>query len=164
MTLEAPFVFRPRRLRRVCWAIAVVVVVLFTLVAIGLGGGPEGELKFRLADQAAFIGLSLLIAAGVLVFTRAQVSADASGVRVRNAFRETALPWAVVVDVRLDDNNPWAYLDLQDDDTVAVLAIQANDGQLARDAVRELRGLLERSRTAPPAAPPSAPPSDPAPS
>lgn len=149
---EGTVVYRPRRLRLVCWSTAVTVVALFTLVAIGLGSGPSGELRFELPDQVALVLLSLLIAGGVLVFTRARVSADAGGVRVRNAFRETALPWAVVVGVRLDENNPWAYLDLQDDDTVAVLALQANDGEQAQAAVRTLQGLLARSRGTPPAA------------
>jgi hypothetical protein len=143
---QTPVVVRPRRLRRVCWATAVTVVALFTAVAIGLGSGPPGELQFRLADQVALITLSLLIAGAVLVFTRARVVADEHGVRVRNAFRETSLPWAVVVDVRLDEHSPWAYLDLQDDDSVAVLAIQANDGAHARAGAAALRDLLARSR------------------
>lgn len=150
---DSTVVYRPRRLRVVCWSTAVTVVALFTLVAIGLGNGPPGELRFELPDQLALVLLSLLIAGGVLVFTRARVAGDPEGVRVRNAFREVRVPWAVVVDVRLDENSPWAYLDLQDDDSMAVLALQANDGEQAQAAVTTLRGLLERSRTTPPPGP-----------
>jgi hypothetical protein len=148
---DGSVVFRPRRLRVVCWATAVTVVALFTLIAIGLGSGPPGDAQFKLPDQIALVLLSLLLAGGVLVFTRARVVGDAQGLRVRNAFRETALPWAVVVDVRLDEHGSWAYVDLQDDDTLAVLALQANDGEQAQAAVRALQGLLAASRDDPPA-------------
>jgi Bacterial PH domain len=51
-----------------------------------------------------------------------------------------------VAGVRLDDGSPWASLDLQDDDTVALLAVQANDGLYAVETVLELRRLLAISR------------------
>ena len=146
MTAPEPVVVRPQRLRRVCWTLAVSVVGLFTVVAIGLGSGPPGELQFQLADQAAFIGLSLLIAAALLMFTRARVVADAETVRVRNAVGEKVLPWAVVQEVHFDDGSSWASLELHDDDSLALLAVQANDGQRAVEAVRRLRALLEASR------------------
>lgn len=146
MTSPEPVLVRPQRLRRVCWGLAVSVVALFTVVAIGLGGGPPGELQFQRADQAAFIGLSLLIAGGLLVFTRARVEADASAVRVRNALGTKVLPWAVVREIRFDDGSPWASLELQDDDAHALFAVQANDGARAQEAVQRMRALLEASR------------------
>ena len=48
--------------------------------------------------------------------------------------------------VRLDDGAPWAVLELQDDETVQLLGVQANDGDLAIDAVLALRALLVQSR------------------
>lgn len=146
MTSAEPVVLRPQRLRRVCWSLAVGVVALFTVVAIGLGSGPPGELQFQLADQVAFIGLSLLIAGGLLLLTRARVEADTQGVRVRNAVGEKVLPWGVVQEVRLDDGSPWASLELHDDDSLALFAVQANDGARAIEAVERLRALLEASR------------------
>ena len=150
MSGGAVLVVRPHRLRQVCVVLAVVVVVGFTAVALALGAAPPGELTFRPPDQAALIVLSLLIAAGLMVLTAARVEADADGIRVRNALKVTVLPWAVVQAVRFDDGSPWASLDLHDDDTVALFAVQANDKERAVEAVRALRALLDASRTPPP--------------
>ena len=141
-----PVVVRPRRLTRVCWGTAVLVVVVFAVVAVALGNAPEGEVQFQTADQVAFFLLGLCLAGAVLLFTRARVVADADGIAVRNPVSRKDLPWAVVRAVRLDDRAPWAVLDLHDDETVQLLAVQANDGEAAVDAVLDLRRLLAASR------------------
>ena len=139
-------VVRPRKLTRMCVGLAVLVVVLFTVVAVALGRGSDGDAAFRLADQVSMVGLGVLVALALLAFTRARVEADADGIRIRNVLGETVLPWQVVRSVRLDEGSPWASLDLQDDDTVSLLAVQANDGELAVQAVLALRELLRASR------------------
>ena len=141
-----PVVARPRRLTVVCWATAVVVVGVFALLAVALGRGPEGDAQFRTADQIAFFLLGVLIAGVVLLFTRARVEGRPDGVRVRNPLTTKDVPWQVVRAVRLDDGAPWAVLDLQDDETVQLLGVQANDGDRAVDAVVGLRALLLASR------------------
>lgn len=147
MTVDAPpVVVRPQRLTRVCRFAAALLVVVFTVVALSLRQGGGAEI-FGLADQVAMVVLGLLVAAPVLAFTRARVEADATGVRVRNLLGERSLPWQLVRGVRLDDGSPWASLDLQDDDTIALLAVQANDGERAVRAVLALRDLLAASRT-----------------
>ena len=138
---------RPLRLTRVCWAVVVLVMVVFSAVAVLLGGGPEGDAQFKLPDQIAMVLLGLLLSVGVLSLTRARVTADETGVRVRNVVGERFFPWQVVRSVRMDDGAPWASLELQDDDTVALLGIQSNDGERAIDAVLALRRLLSASRT-----------------
>ncbi len=142
-------VVRPRVLSRVCWGIALAVLVLFAVLAVALGRGPEGPAQFRLADQVAFFGLGVLIALAVLSFTRARVEADADGIRVRNVIGEKVLPWQVIRAVRLDEGTPWATLDLHDDDVVSLLAVQSGDGESTVRAVLDLRALLEASRQAP---------------
>lgn len=143
----APVHARPRRLTQVCWAVAVLVLVLFALVAYALGttGGGPTDVTFRLGDQLAMFGVGVLVAGAVLLFTRARVDADLDGVRVRNLAGDKDLPWAVVRGVRLDDGAPWAVLDLHDDETVQLLAVQANDGDRAIEAVLGLRALLRAS-------------------
>ena len=139
-------VSRPVVLRRVCWAVAAVVLVVFIVIAIALGRGPEGAAQFRLADQIAMVLLGALIASAVLAFTRARVVADADGVRVRNVLGDKLFPWQVIRAVRMDEGASWASLELQDDDTVALLGIQSNDGDRAVEAVLGLRRLLAQSR------------------
>ena len=139
-------VARPRRLTKVCWLLAAVVTVVFGVLAVALGRGPEGDAQFRLADQIAFFVLGLIVAGVTLLFTRSRVEASADGVHVRNPFGTKDVPWQVVRAVRLDDGAPWAVLELHDDETVSMLAVQSNDGDDAVDVVLELRALLNASR------------------
>lgn len=133
---------RPRRLARVCRVVAGVVVVVFGGLALLLPHGEADGQMFGPADQVAFFGLGLLLAAALLLLTRARVRGDATGVWVRNVLGDRYFPWPVVVAVQLAPGAPWAQLELQDDETVALLAIQTNDRELAVDAVRRLRALL----------------------
>ena len=143
-------VSRPVKLTRMCWGVAGLVMIVFTTVAVALGG--DGPASFRLADQIAMVVLGALLSCGALTLTRARVTADAAGVRVRNVAGERLFPWQVVRAVRMDDGASWASLDLQDDDTVALFAVQANDGEHASRAVQELRALLRASRQGEPPA------------
>ena len=145
MTSPLPVQHRPVVLTRVCWGVAALVLVVFVAVAIGLGRATTGDAQFRLADQVAMVLLGALIAGVVLGFTRARVRADLDGVRIRNVLGEKLIPWQVVRAVRMDDGASWASLDLHDDDTIALFAIQSNDGERAVDAVLALRALLASS-------------------
>ncbi|GGM42046.1 membrane protein [Micromonospora sonchi] len=133
---------RPRRIRLVCWSSAVVLVVLFAVIATTLTGPTgNGFGTFQRGDQLAMIGLGILFALGSLLFTRPRVEADARGIRVRNVFGSYELPWEVVRGIRFDRGAPWAALELYDDDLLPVVALQAADKQLAVDGVRALRRL-----------------------
>ncbi|MDP9497828.1 MAG: PH domain-containing protein [Actinomycetota bacterium] len=137
--------YRPRRLTRVCRGVAALVVVVFTVIGVTLRSAAGGD-AFGVADQIAMIAFGLLLASAVLSFTRARVTGDATGMRIRNVFGEKFVPWQVVRDVRLDDGQPWAHLELHDDETLALLALQANDGEYAVRGVLGLRELMRTSR------------------
>ena len=136
-------VYRPRRIRWVAGSLAAAVVVLFTAVSFGLRGsaGFENSGQFRRGDQAAMIGLGVLIALGILAFTRPRVSADADGIKIRNVVGGYELPWSVVRAVRFDRHSAWATLELYDDEQVSLHALQAADKEYAVDGVRTLRAL-----------------------
>ena len=122
---------------------AAAVVVLFTALSFGLHGATGTGLgQFERGDQAAMIGLGVLIGLGILAFTRPRVRADADGIKIRNVVGGYDLPWSVVRAVRFDRNSPWATLELHDDDQVPVHALQAADKDYA------VRG---RTRTSGPA-------------
>jgi hypothetical protein len=142
-----PLVVRPRQLTRVARVVAVVTVVVFAVVGYALTR-TTGDMQFGPVDQALMTATGLLLAGAALLFTRARVVAGDDGVRVRNAFGEKALPWGVVTAVRFDESSSWASLELRDDDEVALLAVQAADGDSAVEAVRALRALLEASQAA----------------
>jgi hypothetical protein len=142
---DAPLVVRPRTLTRVCWACAVLVTAVFALVGWGLTQS-EGDAGFGTPDAGAGERQRGTAEQRAQPGHRDRVVAGADGVRVRNVLGETGVPWAVVRSVRFDEGASWASLELQDDDTLPLLAVQANDGERARDAVAQLRALLERSR------------------
>jgi hypothetical protein len=90
--------------------------------------------------------LGLVIAAGVLALARPRVDADAEGIRVRNVFGGYRFPWDFVRAVRFERSSAWASLALANGDEIALLAVQATDGERAVAAVEGLRALLAASR------------------
>jgi Bacterial PH domain len=137
-----PVVFRPKRIRWVAGIAAFVVVALFTALSFGLHGATgDGIGQFERGDQTAMIGLGVLAGLGILAFTRPLVRADAHGLNIRNVIGAYDLPWSVVRSVRFDRNSAWATLELHDDETVPVHALQAADKEYAVEGVRVLRAL-----------------------
>jgi len=137
---------RPRKLRIMAWTLAALVVLAMVVVGLLLKQSSTAGLTFRTADQLAMIGLGLIIGGGVLVLTRPYVRADAAGLAVRNLGGVRHIPWQVVRSVRFSGAAPWATLELEDDDALTLMAIQAVDGAAAADATDSLRRLLIESR------------------
>jgi Bacterial PH domain len=139
-TVGVLFQARPRKARHVAVAAAVVLVVVFTVVAVLLRRTPTG-VYFRFSDQVAMVLLGLLLAGATLLFARPRVRALADGVEVRNVLTTRVVPWDLVVRVSFPDGAPWARLELPDDEYIAVMAIQAVDGQGAVRAIHSLRAV-----------------------
>jgi cytochrome c biogenesis protein CcdA len=133
------FVHKPKRVRIVCAIAAAGIFVLFTLIGTALTTVGEGV--FKPGDQVAMIGLGAVFAAGIMLIARPRVEADEAGVRVRNIIGGYELPWSVVRKVSFDRGRPWLSLELENDDTVSVLAVQAVDKEHAVRAVQRLRAL-----------------------
>jgi hypothetical protein len=134
---------KPIKTTRVAWVLAVVVVAVFSVVATTLRGATDsGKGVFQASDQWAMIGLGVLGALGILMFTRPRVEADAHGIRIRNLVGGYDLPWEVVRSIQFTRGAPWASLELKDDDLVPVMAVQAADKGYAVEALRGLRALL----------------------
>lgn len=140
---------RPRKATVIARVMAAAVVVIFTAVGLGLHGKTDsGTGVFRTSDQVALIGLGVLAAAGILMLTRPRVEADARGIRVRNLMGGYDLPWDMVRSVEFGRGAPWASLELQDDNVVSMMAVQAADKAYALGAVRALRSLLAAHQAA----------------
>jgi hypothetical protein len=91
--------------------------------------------------------LGLLAAGAILLFTRPRVVADEQHIKIQNVMGGYDLPWSVVRKIRFDRGNPWVSLELEDDDVVAVMAVQAADKEHAVAAVRALRELHTAAQT-----------------
>ncbi|PYG02299.1 PH domain-containing protein [Georgenia satyanarayanai] len=99
-------------------------------------------------DMSFFDVVGILVTAAVLAwlcFRQAAVRAvpDDDGLTVRNLVKVRRLAWEQVVEVRFGPNSPWAQLDLSDGTTLAVMAIQAADGDYARREVGRLAALVQ---------------------
>jgi hypothetical protein len=139
--------FRPRRARTVAIGAAVAVVVLFTVVSFGLTGATgDGPAVFQRGDQAAMIGLGVAFAAGLLLFLRPKVTADARHVKVQNVIGGYDLPWEVVRAVRFERGASFASLELEDDELITVVALQLVDREHALEGVQALRSLHAAAR------------------
>ncbi|MGH3787554.1 MAG: PH domain-containing protein [Pseudonocardiaceae bacterium] len=132
------FEARPRKARRVAIAAAVLLVAVFSVVAVLLRQTPTG-VYFQASDQVAMVVLGLLLGGAALLFARPRVRASAEGVEVRNVLTTRTVPWALVLRVSFPDGASWARLEIPDDEYITVMAIQAADGRHAVQAIRDLR-------------------------
>ena len=150
----APVSAVPRRMRQVCAVVAAVVVGVMAYVALTLPSTTNTVVAYGAADQFAMAGLGLALAAGIMALGRSRVDADADGIGFRNVALGHRLPWSAVRAVAFDPKSPWASLVLENDDEVALLAIQAVDRERAVAAVEGLRALRAAARATDPKPPP----------
>lgn len=139
-------VARPRKARVIAAIVAVVLLAAFTVAGLLMLRTHTGA-YFRLSDQIAMIGIGLFLAAGALWFARPRVRADADGVEVRNMLGARHFRWSDVEGVSFPDGAPWARLELENDEYVPLVAIQAIDGEHAVTAMRTLRRIRREAGT-----------------
>jgi hypothetical protein len=141
-------------MRLLCAVAAAVVVVVAIVVAVSLKSSSTGVVAFRTVDQIAIFGLGVALGAAIMALGRSRVDADADGVRIRNILVRHELPWTAVRAVSFARTSSWATLQLENDDEVAVLAVQAADKERAVRAVEALRALHAAKRAQDPVPPP----------
>jgi len=94
-------------------------------------------------QRGTVIALGLAMLALLFALIRSRVVADTDRLTVVNGYRRRDFEWAEVIAVRLPPGAPWVTLDLADGSACAAMGIQGSDGQRAKDAVRELRALVD---------------------
>lgn len=131
--------FRPRRARLVATTVAVVSVLLFG--GIGLLVPAAGA-----PDRVAIAAFGVAIAWFMWRYASLSARPSTRGLRVRNLLTTRDLEWAEIVGVHLQVGAPWVTLDLDDGDSIAVMAVQKADGDLGRaEASRLARLVADRS-------------------
>lgn len=133
--------FRPRRGRAVALATTWCSLALFGAIAVIIPTQVDG--RWNLGDSLMFFGLGAVIA--FLAWRYASIVARPSreGLVVRNLVVTRRLEWSEVVGVQFGGGEPWVSLDLEDGDTLAVMAIQKADGDLAGREASRLAALVQ---------------------
>lgn len=135
---------RARKMTVAAQVVAGFLVVAHIGAAVVLRAGGDTGVHLRVADQIAMVMIGLVVASGVLLFTRPRLRAGASGVSVRNMFQEKRFSWNQVHGISFPHDAPWAHLELPDDEYLAVVAVQARDGARAVDALERYREVEAR--------------------
>ena len=134
------FEVRSKKSPKYAMAAAAVLVVVHVTLAVLLRSSATG-VYFRVVDQFAMAGIGCLLAGGVLLLTRPRLRVGPRGIGVRNILGERVVEWDLDRGLSFPDGAAWARIELPDDEYVPVMAIQANDGDHAVDAVRRFRAL-----------------------
>ncbi len=129
---------RGRWMARVC---AVLAVLIFGGLAVAVP--QSGARGWGLVDSILLAGLGVLLAAVMLRFARVQARVEVQTLVVCNLFVTRRLPWVAISGVRFGPGDPWAVLELQDGDELAVMAIQRADGAPARAEAARLQALCQ---------------------
>lgn len=133
-------VVRPRRTSIYAVAVAVLLVVVFTVLGSLLRVADTG-VHFRVWDQVSIALIGVLMGCAALLFTRPRLRVGRSGVTVRNLFSDKFIQWDLVRRIAFPEGASWARIDLPDDEYVPVLAVQINDRGRAVEAVKRFRAL-----------------------
>lgn len=137
-----PVVWRPHLGRLVPHALVPVVAVI--LVVLGYVMAPDvGPEDLALFGVFGLLALALLYLVG-----RPRLAAHERGLTVVNVFRRRELEWAEVIAAGMPAGEPWPTFDLADGTTLAVMGIQAADGDRARRDLAALQALLDERGTA----------------
>ena len=133
--------FRSRRGRLVATVLAVLALVVFVTVAVLLPTN-AGLTTWQPADRALVVGIGVVIALVCWRYAMIRAVPSLDGLVVRNLVVTRTVTWAQVIDVEFGDGAPWVTLELDDTDTLAVMAIQRADGPAAMAEAQRLATLV----------------------
>jgi hypothetical protein len=133
--------FRSRRGRLVATVMAVLSLVVFVTVAVLLPSN-AGLTTWQPADRALVVGLGVVIALVCWRYASIRAVPSLDGLVVRNLVVTRTVTWAQVIDVEFGGGAPWVTLELDDTDTLAVMAIQRADGPTAMAEAQRLATLV----------------------
>ena len=117
-------------------------VVVFGLIAVLLPS-PESGGQWTIGDRVFFMGVGLSIAALLWRYATIRAIPTREDLTVRNLFTTRTVSWPSVVDVRFSGGDPWVTLELDDTDTLAVMAVQKADGAYGRSEASRLAALVQ---------------------
>lgn len=133
---------RPRWGTRVPWAMAVIVLAAFVTAAITIPGT-----EWMITDRIFLAGLGVVIAWFLTRFGRIEARPSSQGLLIRNLFTSHEVAWAQILHLQFGGGSPWASIDTDQAQTIAIMAIQKSDGAFATDQAGRLAALIEHHGT-----------------
>ncbi len=141
-------VFRPRWGTRVPTGAAIVMFVAFAAAAVTIPGA-----EWTLLDRLFLFLLGVVMAWFLQRFARIEARPGPDGIVVRNLFTTRRLDWAQILGMQFGGGAPWVTVELNDTDTVAIMAIQKADGAHGRTQAARLAALITHHSAPEPGAP-----------
>src|SRR3954449_54189 len=109
-----------------------------------VGFDAETRARFTAFQRGTLVFFGLLAFSVWFALVRSRVVAETQRLIVVNGYKRREFEYAEVVGVHLPPGAPWVTLDLADGSTASAMGIQGSDGGRAKQAVRELRAVVER--------------------
>jgi hypothetical protein len=137
---ELPHTWRPLGARIAAPIFAAILIGAFGFLWFGFDPDVRAEVNwFQRGTVVFMVGTGVFL---LYMLARSRVVATDDGLTLVNGFRRRDLEWAEVIAIRLPPGAPWPILDLSDGTTACAMGFHCSDGARARDAVREVKGLL----------------------
>jgi Bacterial PH domain len=136
-------VFRPRQGRRVALTMSVLSVAIFTALAASMPWADPQIGGWSVLDRLLLTLCGVALAGAMWRFASIRAVPSADGLVIRNLVTTRKLEWAQIVRVQFGGGAPWVSVDLDDTDTVAVMAIQRADGAFGQAEAARLSALVQ---------------------
>ncbi|GAA2478293.1 PH domain-containing protein [Terrabacter carboxydivorans] len=133
--------FRPRRGRTVALGVVWASLVVFGVIAVVMPTQVDG--RWGIGDRLMFFGLGVAVALIAWRYASIVAVPSRAGLVVRNLVLTRTLAWPEIVGIQFGGGEPWVTLDLEDGDSVAVMAIQKADGAVSGREASRLAALIQ---------------------
>lgn len=114
---------------------------VFGVIAVVMPAQADG--RWGVGDRLMFFGLGVAVALIAWRYASIVAVPSRAGIVVRNLMLTRTLTWPEVVGIQFGGGEPWVTLDLEDGDSVAVMAIQKADGPVAGREASRLAALIQ---------------------
>lgn len=118
-------------------------LLIFTGGAISLPGVDPLYGGWDLLDRLFLVLCGVAVSASMWRYASIRAVPSTQGLVIRNLITTRKLEWAQIVRVQFGGGAPWVSVDLDDTDTVAVMAIQKADGAYGRAEAARLSALVQ---------------------
>lgn len=118
-------------------------MAIIVFAAFAYAGATIPGTEWTILDRIFLFSVGLAISGLLYRYSRIEARPSQSGLVVRNIFLTRRLVWEQIVRMQFSGGAPWVSLDLDDTDTVAVMAIQKADGAHGRAQAARLAALIE---------------------